>query len=131
MGDYCEIKSLKRFSDCITVEQFGLGRFYKGEPSPGDICAARKGLKRIKDVMASNEYDLIILEEANVAVTCGLFNVEELLELMDHKPEDIELVITGRDADLRIIEKADLVTEMKAVKHYYFEGVKARVGIEK
>ena len=131
MGDYSEIKSLKRFSDCITVEQFGLGRFYKGEPSPDDIFAARKGLKRIKDVMASGEYDLIILEEANVAVKCGLFNVEELLELMDHKPEDIELVITGRGADLRIIEKADLVTEMKAVKHYYFEGVKARVGIEK
>lgn len=131
MGDYSEIKSLKRFSDCITVEQFGLGRFYKGEPSPDDISAARKGLKRIKDVMASDEYDLIILEEANVAVKCGLFNVEELLELMDHKPEDIELVITGRGADLRIIEKADLVTEMKAVKHYYFEGVKARVGIEK
>ena len=131
MGDYSEIKSLKRFSDCITVEQFGLGRFYKGKPSPDDISAARKGLKRIKEVMASGEYDLIILEEANVAVKCSLFNVEELLELMEHKPDDIELVITGRGADMQIIEKADLVTEMKAVKHYYFEGVKARVGIEK
>jgi cob(I)alamin adenosyltransferase len=131
MGDYSEIKSLKRFSDCITVEQFGLGRFYKGKPSPEDISAARKGLHRIKEVMSSGEYDLLILEEANVAVKCGLFDVEGLLELLNHKPEAIELVLTGRGADPRVIEKADLVTEMKAVKHYYFEGVKARVGIEK
>ena len=131
MGDYSEIKSLKRFSDRITVEQFGLGRFYKGKPSPEDISAARKGLDRIREVMASGEYDLIILEEANVAVTCGLFTVEDLLELMDHKPKEIELVLTGRGADPNVIEKADLVTEMKVVKHYYFEGVKARIGIEK
>ena len=131
IGDYSEIKSLKRFSDCITVEQFGLGRFYKGKPSPEDISAAQKGLHRIREAMSSGEYDLIILEEANVAVKCGLFNVEDLLEILNHKPEEIELVLTGRGADPRVIEKADLVTEMKAVKHYYFEGVKARVGIEK
>ena len=131
MGDYSEIKSLKRFSDCITVEQFGLGRFYKGKPSPEDISAAQKGLHRIREVMSSGEYDLIVLEEVNVAVTCDLFDVEDLLELLNHKPEAIELVLTGRGADPRVIEKADLVTEMKAVKHYYFEGVKARVGIEK
>jgi len=131
MGDYSEIKSLKRFSDCITVEQFGLGRFYKGKPSPEDISAAQRGLHRMSEVMSSGEYDLIIFEEANVAVTCGLFSVEDLLELLNRKPEEIELVLTGRGADPRVIEKADLVTEMKAVKHYYFEGVKARVGIEK
>ena len=131
MGDYSEIKSLRRFSDCITVEQFGLGRFCKGKPSPEDISAAQKGLHRIREAMSSGEYDIIVLEEANVAVTCGLFDVEDLLELLNHKPEAIELVLTGRGADPRVIEKADLVTEMKAVKHYYFEGVKARVGIEK
>ena len=131
MGDYSEIKSLKRFSDCITVEQFGLGRFYRGTPPPEDISAARKGLHRIREVMDSGAYDLIVLEEVNVAVTCGLFTVEELLEFLDHKPETLELVLTGRGADPRVIEKADLVTEMKAVKHYYFEGVKARIGIEK
>lgn len=85
----------------------------------------------MSEVMSSGEYDLIIFEEANVAVTCGLFSVEDLLELLNRKPEEIELVLTGRGADPRVIEKADLVTEMKAVKHYYFEGVKARVGIEK
>ena len=131
MGDYSEIRSLKRFSDCITVEQFGLGRFQKGKPSSEDISAAKKGLRRIKEIMSIGEHDLIILEEVNVAATCGLFGVEDLMDVLNHKPEKIELVLTGRGADSRVIEKADLVTEMKAVKHYYFKGVKARIGIEK
>ena len=69
--------------------------------------------------------------EGNVAATCGLFTVEAILDIMSAKPDDVELVITGRGADPRVIEKADLVTEMKAVKHYYEAGVPARVGIEK
>jgi len=79
----------------------------------------------------SGEYNVVILDEANIAVYYGLFSVEELLELIDSKPENVELVITGRYADERIIEKADLVTEMKEIKHYYKRGVKARTGIEK
>jgi len=113
MGDYSEIKALRKFSDLITVEQFGRGKFVKGQPSPDEIEAARKGLERIKAVM------------------CGLFPVEALLEIIDAKPDHMELVITGRGADPRVIEKADLVTEMKEIKHYYQQGVQARVGIEK
>lgn len=67
----------------------------------------------------------------NVAVTCGLFSVEDLLKIIDKKPDDVEIVITGRNARPEIIERADLVTEMKEIKHYYQKGVKARVGIEK
>jgi len=131
MGEYSEIKALKRFNDLITVEQFGTGRFIKGKPSASDIEAARKGLEKIKAVFASNRYNVVIMEEANVAAKLGLLSVEDMLEIMVEKPKDVELVITGRAADSRIIEKADLVTEMKEVKHYFQKGVKARIGIEK
>ena len=131
MGDYSEIKSLKRFSDVISIEQFGLGHFIKGRPSPEDIEAAQKGLEKVKSILASGQYDIVVLEEANVAVTCELFSVRELLDLIDAKPDGVELVITGRGAARQIIERADLVTEMKAIKHYFQKGVAARAGIEK
>ena len=131
MGDYSEIKALKRFSDLITVEQFGLGRFANRKPAPEDIKAAQKGLERVRAVMASDEYDIIIMEEANVAAKLGLFAVQDLLKIIINKPSNKELVITGRGASPRIIENADLVTEMKPIKHYYQKGVPARIGIEK
>jgi cob(I)alamin adenosyltransferase len=131
MGEYSEINALKRFSDLITIEQYGLGRFIKGKSSPEDIQAAVKGLERIEKIIALRKYHVIILEEANVAVQCGLFSVEDLLKIIDKKPDDLEIVITGRNAMPEIIERADLVTEMKEIKHYYHKGVKARVGIEK
>jgi cob(I)alamin adenosyltransferase len=131
MGDFSEIKALKRFSDLITVEQFGLGRFVKGRPSPEDIEAARKGLAKIKSILSSGEYRIVIMEEANVAAKLELFSVQDLLDIVSIKPKAVELIITGRGADPRIIEKADLVTEMKEIKHYYQKGVPARVGIEK
>jgi len=131
MGEYSEIKTLKRFSDFITIEQYGLGRFIKGKPSSEDIQAAGKGLERIENIIDSRDYHVVILEEANVAVTCGLFSVENLLKIIDKKPDDVEIVITGRNARPEIIDRADLVTEMKEIKHYYHKGVKARVGIEK
>jgi cob(I)alamin adenosyltransferase len=131
MGEYSEINALKRFSDLITIEQYGLGRFIKGKPSPEDIQAAGNGLERIEKIIDSKEYHVVILEEANVAVTCGFFSVEDLLRIIDKKADDLELVITGRNAMPEIIERADLVTEMKEIKHYYHKGVTARVGIEK
>ncbi|MGD8990911.1 MAG: cob(I)yrinic acid a,c-diamide adenosyltransferase [Desulfobacterales bacterium] len=131
MGDYSEIKALRRYSDMITVEQFGLGRFTDGKPLPEDIDAAQKGLKRIKSIMASENYKVIILEEANVAAKFGLIRVQDLLALIINKPPDLELVLTGRHAASRVIENADLVTEMKPVKHYFEKGVPARIGIEK
>ena len=131
MGEYSEIKALKRFKDLITVEQFGTGRFIKGKPSASDIEIARKGIEKIKAAFTSGQYNVVIMEEANVAAKFGLLSVENILKIMDEKPKDVELVITGRGADFRIIEKADLVTEMKEVKHYFQKGVKARTGIEK
>ncbi len=131
MGEYSEIKALKRFKDLITVEQFGSGRFIKGKPSASDIEAARKGVEKIKAAFTSGQHNVVIMEEANVAAGLGILSVEDILKIMDEKPKDVELVITGRGADSRIIEKADLVTEMKEIKHYFQKGVKARIGIEK
>ena len=128
---YSELNSLKRLSDLITVEQFGLPRFINGKPSVPDMEAARYGLEMLKSSMLSGKFDVIIVDEANVAVTYGLLSKQDLLDLMAMKPESLELVITGRGALPEIIDKADLVTEMKAVKHYYNNGVNARVGIEK
>lgn len=131
MGEYSEIKALKRFEDLITVEQFGKGRFIKGKPSPEDIKAAQKGLEKTREILSSGKHHVVIMEEANVAAKIGLFSVQDILKIMAVKPQDVELVITGRGADSRIIEKADLVTEMKEIKHYFQKGVAARVGIEK
>lgn len=130
-GDYSEIRALKALAVHITVEQFGLGRFIKGRPSKEDIDAAQRGLRAIRTAMASNDFQVVIMEEGNVAAACGLFPVEEILSVMAEKPDAVELVITGRGADPRVVERADLVTEMRAVKHYYQTGVAARVGIEK
>jgi cob(I)alamin adenosyltransferase len=131
MGEYSEIKALKRFKDLITVQQFGKGRFIKGKPSASDIESAQKGLEKIRAAFTSGQHDVVIMEEANVAANLGLLSVEDILKIMAEKPENVELVITGRGADIRIIEKADLVTEMKEIKHYFQKGVKARIGIEK
>jgi len=130
-GAYSEIKALKKFSNLITVEQFGAGCFIKDKPAAEDIEAARKGIEKIKSIVSSGNYKMVILDEANVAVKLGLFSVEDLLYIIADKPEEIEIVITGRNADQRLIEKSDLVTEMKEIKHYFQKGVKARVGIEK
>ena len=130
-GDYSEIKGLDRFSDTITVEQFGCGRFIKGRPSKEDVAAARQGLKKVKTILAAGKYSVVILDEANVAVSLNLFSENELLEILDHRPHNVEIIITGRGAAAGIIEAADLVTEMKEIKHYFKKGVKARIGIEK
>jgi len=130
-GDYSEIKALARYADHITIEQYGLGRFIKGQPAAEDVAAARDGLHAVREALAGGNYQVVIMEEANVAAGCGLFPVEEILDIMAAKPAAVELVITGRGADPRVIDGADLVTEMRAVKHYYQAGVAARTGIEK
>lgn len=130
-GNYSEIKALRKLSDMITVEQYGKGRFVDGKPTREDFDIVEEGLKRIKQVILSEKYDVIILEEANVAVKYGLIPVQELINVIITKPESVEMVITGRNASPLILDIADLVTEMKAVKHYYNKGVRGRLGIEK
>lgn len=130
-GDYSEIKALKKFSDQIIVEHYGLGQFVKGHPAKEDIEAGIKGYKRMTRIIEKGEHDLVILDEGNVAVKYNLFSEKDMLDLFEKKPDHVELVVTGRGASPAIMEKADLVIEMKAVKHYFQKGVEARVGIEK
>ncbi len=130
-GDYSEIKALKKFADQITVEHYGLGHFVKGNPTPEDIEAGMEGYKRVTQIIEAGEHDLVILDEGNIAVKYNIFSEQDLLDLLEKKPDHMEIVVTGRGATLAIMGKADLVTEMKAIKHYFQKGVEARVGIEK
>ncbi len=125
-----EHKALERFSDLVTIKRYGRGFLRGGVPGKADFESAAKGFKEVKDIIASRHYHLVILDEINVALHYGLIHIEELLDLMEKMPLGVELILTGRYAASRIIEKADLVTEMKEVKHYSTRGVKARAGIE-
>ena len=129
-ADYSEIKALARFADCITVRQFGRGCFLLTEPAPEDRAAARRALEGLSEALTSGDYDLVIADEANVAVTLGLIEANDLVSLIDLRPEQVELVLTGRGAPEAVLARADLVTEMRCVRHYYDRGVLARPGIE-
>ena len=129
---YNEQNSLKHLSEWITIEQFAGDDFvYKKEP-PGkkDIDKARRGLATAKAKMLSGKYDLIILDEVCVSIYFGIFSDEEILTFMKQKPENVELILTGRYCPDNLMDKADLVTEMKEIKHYYQDGINARKGIE-
>ena len=129
---YSECHAVERYlSAFITLKQYGMGYFVEREPEEADRRVASEGLREIKEIMCSGNYDVIVLDEANIAVYYKLFSLEDLLDFIDAKPENVELIITGRHADPKIIDRADLVTEMKEIKHYYRKGVEARVGIEK
>jgi len=112
------------------IKQYGCGRFFK-KPADEDLMQANEGLKECELILASGEYDLVVLDEINVALHCKLFPLDRVLEMLDKKNERTEVVLTGRYAPQELIDKADLVTEMKEIKHYYTKGVKARKGIEK
>ena len=95
-----------------------------------DVEMAEKALQEVSNAMLGGEYDVVILDEINVAIKLGLINVEQLIELVDRKPVSVELVLTGRDVHPQIIERADTVLEMCKVKHHYDSGIPAREGIE-
>lgn len=128
--DYHEVRALERYADRITIRQYGRGCFIRGRPDEEDIAAARCGLEEVRKVIREGAHQLVVLDEANVAVNYGLFLVEELLSLIEEKPAHVELVFTGRNAAPELVDRADLVTEMSDVKHYYRDGVEARAGIE-
>ncbi|EHM10860.1 cob(I)alamin adenosyltransferase [Thermanaerovibrio velox DSM 12556] len=102
----------------------------KGGARDVDFSEARRGLELAREALSSGAYDLVILDEVNVAMDYGLLNVEEVLEVIGGRHERTEVVLTGRYAPEEVIAAADLVTEMREVKHPYQKGVKAREGIE-
>jgi cob(I)alamin adenosyltransferase len=128
-NSYSEIKILKKIRG-IKVEQYGRGCFIKGKPKQADIELARKGLRQAGRIIAAGKYDLVILDEINVALSLGLLSLNDVVKLLKSVPKQVEVVLTGRYAHPKIKRLADLVSEMKDVKHYYKKGVKARRGIE-
>ena len=129
-ADSGECRILEKLDGHIHLAHFGSGCFIRGIPEDKDILRARQGYRAIQQMIDSRRFDLVILDEVNMAVCCGLLTVDSLLEVIRCKPIELELVITGRYAHPRIIEAADLVTEMVEVKHYYRQGVQARPGID-
>ena len=130
-GRWCgEHEALAALSERVSVRLFGREKFVCGKPAPEDVPAAKQGLREAGEALASGQYDVVILDEANVAVHLGLFSVDELLAAIEGRAEEVEVVVTGRDAHPRLVERADLVTEMRCVKHYFDQGQKARRGIE-
>lgn len=128
---YSELKSLERFYPDLIIKQYGTECFIFRTPKQEDIDVAKKGFEEAKEVIKSGKYDLVILDEINIALYYKLVSLDDVLTLIDQKPENVELVLTGRNAPQEVIDKADLVTEMKEIKHYYAKGVEAREGIEK
>ena len=128
--DYGELKSLENI-DGITLVQGGREDFVNpDDPDPIDLALARDAFELAKKVLNSGEYDMVILDELNITTAWKLIPLAEVIELIKSKPEDVELVLTGRYAPEELLELADYVTEMKEVKHPYEKGIDACDGIE-
>jgi cob(I)alamin adenosyltransferase len=125
-----ELRALARLSDLVTVCQFGRPGWIGPTPTEEDIAAAQEGLARCWEAITSGQYQLVILDEVILAPVLRLFSLEELLAVIDARPDGVELVLTGRYAHPAILQRADVATEMRELKHYYRQGVLARTGIE-
>ncbi len=127
---YGELVALRRQPN-ITLVQFGRPDFVdKQEPDPRDIALAQQALKHSLDVLGSGGYDVVVLDEINVALDYALVSLEQVLSLIESKPRRVELLLTGRNARPEVLARADLVTEMRELKHPYATGLRARKGIE-
>ena len=127
---YSELDALEKLQN-FTFSQHGRDEFVSKEnPAQIDIDLAQEGFKHAKDIIKSGKYDLVILDELNVAVDYNLISLEDVIKLMKDKPEKLELVLTGRYAHPEISMLADVVTEMLEIKHPYQQGINARKGID-
>jgi cob(I)alamin adenosyltransferase len=128
---YGELQSALKLSPNLTIRRIGREMFVsKSDPDPIDLELAREGLLFARKAIENREYDIVILDEINVAIDYGMIPLSELLKLIDSKPKTVELILTGRNAKPEVMERADLVTEMVERKHYYEKGIQARKGIE-
>jgi cob(I)alamin adenosyltransferase len=129
---YGELDALERIPQ-IEIHRSGAG-FYKimGDELPEEVHrqAAQEGLELARQKIRSERYRLVILDEINNAIHTGLLELDELLKLIDEKPKTVDLLITGRDAAPELVERADLVTEMKEIKHPFQQGILAKKGID-
>lgn len=126
---YSEVK-LKDYVPNFTIKQFGRDCFICRKPDEEDIKAANAGLEECKRILSSDMYDLVVLDEINIALYYELISKDEVIDMIKNRTSSIEVVLTGRYAPKEILDIADLITEMKEIKHYFYTGVKARTGIE-
>lgn len=129
-GRYGEHLAAEKLAPLLTIIQTGRPGWVNTKDITEDRRTAQEALVQAQELLTSGEFDLFICDEINGAVGFGLIDVEQVLDLISRKPEKTELVLTGRNAHQRVIEAADLVTEMREIKHYYKAGVPARTGIE-
>jgi len=127
---YSELDLLEKIEN-ITVRQYGRDCFIYREPSKEDIDSALNGLAEMELVLKGGEYGVVIMDEASIALYYKLFTFESLKSAIENRSDGVEVIVTGRYAPQELIDMADLVTEMKEIKHYYTKGVEARTGIEK
>lgn len=125
----CELALLKKLKN-IKVERFGSSGFVKEAPLAKDMATAEDGLRAVKRALACRDCDMIILDEINSALGLGLIKTKELLRMIKRVPKKTEVILTGRGAPAELVKTADLVSDIKEVKHYFNKGVKARKGIE-
>lgn len=125
-----ESKVFALIKDRIVYSQFGTGKFIIGKPAEEDYEAASNALLEVEEAVGSGEYQLVIADELCTALSIGLIRPERVFRLIQNCPQSVELVFTGRNASPELVERADLVTEMREVKHYYNSGADARPGIE-
>lgn len=128
-GLYSELKAIKRLKN-IKLEQYGRDCFLGRTIYKKDITLANKGLARAAEAVLNKDYDMVILDEINPALHYKLLNLEDVMSLIEKTPPDTELILTGRYAPAKILELADLVSDIKEVKHYFKKGLQARKGIE-
>lgn len=128
--DYSELRSVPRLEGVEIVQYGDPGWVYKGKLKPTQIAEAEDGLAQAEAALSSGRYDVVILDEINMTVWFELIPVARVLALIEQKPTGTELILTGRRAHEDVIERADLVTEMREIKHYYTQKVSARRGIE-
>lgn len=127
---YSELDALEHVKN-FTVVQFGRDEFVsKQKPEQVDIDLAQKGFAAAKEAIQKGKFDVVILDELNVAVDYGLITLEDVLHLLDEKPETLELILTGRCASPEVIKRADVVSEILEIKHPYQKGVLSRKGID-
>lgn len=128
--DYGELHIIEKLPN-IKLATFGRGRFITDvPPSEEDAKLARQAFELATKVVNNGEYDIVVLDEINVALNLKMIGVDEVVQLIRNKPKHVELILTGRYAPLEVIKAADLVTEMREVKHPYTQGVPPRKGIE-
>ncbi len=127
---YGELIAAERFPDLLEIHVLGRGFTWKSENIEEDIRIAREAWDFAKEKIASGAYDLVVLDELTYLVKYGMVDELDVLDAIVNRPEDLHVIVTGRDAPQSIMAAADLITEMRAVKHHFDAGVKAKKGIE-